>query len=619
MSNSTLETIEVPQENKYTEPLLFVPGEYRLSQVGRVYYLVAVMSLRDLVNQIKLVEDIPEEARVSWSLEELFQRDISWDRVQKELVNGYLKDSNKQSFFNSLTIALLPQKGLEIEEDYGEPELSPPAAYPSWEKIDVGNICIEYGPRRSIGVIRWHKDRIFPVAIDGQHRLAALKKYCEEGKDRLLLGDALDTKIPLIFLILDKSVGFKGRSKNLLVTLREIFIDLNRNARKVPQSRVILLEDLNIQAFCVRTLLAEKAREDFPHVLPLSMVIWQEDEWKFDADSKFSYAITSVLNLNDIVGFCLDVKPFEEIDPLDEPRVRTYVTQLSAKLELDTEIEASIKEHLELCIDRQDPFSFKDEHLAAFRKAFKEQWTSHITGVIREFTPYKKYLSEAKQIGAIDGMLADYLLLSKDKQERFKERKKAEDETFNPRLEIEKPLESLKDLKKNEWAFHVVFQKALFINLFRLETQKESLEIGEIGQSRNDFITWWLAQINKLYEHGVFYLNWKKRQGDLWRGIAKRPDNGTIQYSKVAANRISAFITISIWFNHTSTHDDVEAFANTLIEGDRRLPNIVRTAFTARGMVKDGLKTLISDSDELDDEELRKMIKAELVKRLKAI
>ena len=87
----------------------------------------------------------------------------------------------------------------------------------------------------------------------------------------------------------------------------------------------------------------------------------------------------------------------------------------------------------------------------------------------------------------------------------------------------------------------------------------------------------------------------------------------------MAANRISAFITISIWFNHTSTHDDVEAFANTLMEGDSRLPNIVRTAFTTRGMVKDGLKSLISDSDELDDEVLRKMIKAELVKRLKAI
>ena len=116
MLNSTLETFEAPQQNKYTDPLIFIPGEYTFSQVGRVPYLSSVMSLQDLVNQIQLVENIPEESRLDWSLEELFQRDISWDRVQTELVNGYLKDSNKLSFFNSLTIALLPQKGLEIEE-----------------------------------------------------------------------------------------------------------------------------------------------------------------------------------------------------------------------------------------------------------------------------------------------------------------------------------------------------------------------------------------------------------------------------------------------------------------------------------------------------------------------
>ena len=473
MSNSALETFKAPQQNKYTESLLFVPGEYRLSQAGQIPYLAAVMSLQDLVDQIKLVEDLPEESRLDWSLEELFQRDISWDRVQMDLVNGYLKDPNKLSFFNSLTIALLPQKGLEIEERYGKPESSPDAAYPDWEKIDVGNICVEYGPSRSIGVVRWHKERVFPVAIDGQHRLAALKKYYEEGKDHLTLGESIDTKIPLIFLILDERVGFKGRSENLIVTLREIFIDLNRNARRVPKSRLILLEDLNIQSFCVRTLLASKAKETSSDVLPLSLVVWQEDEAKFDAESKFSYAITSVLNLNEIVGSCLDVKPFEEIDRLDDSQVRTHVDQLNAKFELGTGIEASIKKHLELCIDRHDPFSFKDEHLTAFEQAFSEQWTSHITGVFREFTPYRKYLSAAKQIGAIDGMLADYLLLPEEKREKFKERKKAEEETFNPRLEIDDPLEKLKNLKKNEWAFYVVFQKALFINLFRFEAQKD--------------------------------------------------------------------------------------------------------------------------------------------------
>ena len=49
------------------------------------------------------------------------------------------------------------------------------------------------------------------------------------------------------------------------------------------------------------------------------------------------------------------------------------------------------------------------------------------------------------------------------------------------------------------------------------------------------------------------------------------------------------------------------------------MPNIVRNAFKGQGMVRDGLKTLISDSDELDDEELEKMVKEELAKRLKAI
>ena len=620
MSNRELETFKAPQQSKYTDPLVFVRGEYRLSQVGRVPYLVAVMSLQDLVNQIKLVEDIPEEARLDWSLEELFQRDISWDRVQTELVNGYLKDANRQSFFNSLTIALLPQKGLKIEESYGQPESSPTAIYSDWEKIDVGNICVEYGPDRSIGVVRWHKERVFPVAIDGQHRLAALKKYYEEEKDVLALGNSpkLDTKVPLIFLILDERVEFEGRSENLLRTLREIFIDLNKNARRVPKSRLILLEDLDIQSLCVRTLLASNAKETSSDVLPLSLVIWQEDEAKFDAESRYSHAITSVLNLNEIVHSCLAVKPFEEIDRLDGSQIRTYVAQLNAKLELDPEVEASIKAHLELCIDRQDPFSFKDDHLTALKQAFSEQWTSHITSVFREFTPYKKYLSEAKQIGAIDGMLADYLLLPEEKREKFEERKKAEHETFNPRLKIEDPLEKLKALKENEWAFYVVFQKALFINLFRLETQKESLELGEGVQSRDGFITWWMTQINALYERGVFDLHWKKGQRDLWRGLAKRPDNGTIQYSNAAANRISSFITISIWFNHASSAQDVNAFANSLIQSDSRLPNIVRTAFKGQGMVRSGLETLIGDSDELEDEELEKMVRAELVKRLKA-
>ena len=111
------------------------------------------------------------------------------------------------------------------------------------------------------------------------------------------------------------------------------------------------------------------------------------------------------------------------------------------------------------------------------------------------------------------------------------------------------------ELKKNEWAFYVVFQKAFFINFFQFEIQRESLFEDAEGETRESFLTWWLGQINALHARGVFNLDWKAGKGkaDLWRGIANNPASGTIQYSNAAVNRISSFMTIGIWFNYNPT------------------------------------------------------------------
>lgn len=618
MSNTAIETFVTPRENKYTEPLLFIPGKYTLSQIGQVPYFAAVMSLQDLVSQIKLVENIPEEARITWSLEELFQRDIDWERVENELVNGYLKDQNKLNFFNSLTIALLPQKDLKIEDCYGDPEYSPSSSYnnESWKKIDAGNICVEYSPDESIGLLRWHKERIFPVAIDGQHRLAALKQYC----DTLTPGvsNELNTKIPLIFLILDERVGFEQKQgKSLIGTLREIFIDLNKKARGVAKSRLILLDDLNIQSFCVRTLLASQVRDSSIDVLPLSMVTWRENDVKFDT----GYSITTVVNLEDIVDSCLDGASLDGASSLEENEVKKYIDKIKGKLELGIEVQNSINDHLQLCANRKEPFSFKTEHLDAFKEAFRSQWTPYIVQVFREFTPYKKYLSTAEEIQAIDGTLADYLLLSKENREKFKKFRQDKDKTFDPHVKIEEPLGKLQGCKENEWAFYVVFQKALFINLFEFDAQRQSLFEDTTGDTRESFLNWWLKQINELYEHGVFSLDWKARKGkaDLWRGIANNPASGTIQYSRAAVNRISSLMTIGIWFNYNPAQLDARKFVSSLTkEADIELPPIVQNTYPT---LKTGLTSLIKarmDTDEIDEQALEKKVKDELVKRLKA-
>ena len=618
MSRNELENFSALPQNKYTTPLLFVPGTYQLSQVGEVPYFSAVMPLQDLADQIKLVEEIPEEARFAWSLEQLFQRDIDWGRVKSDLLNGYLKDQNKLSFFNSLTIALLPQNGFKIEDCYGDPESSPPRCYESWTQTNVGNICVEFSPDRSIGVILWHKERVFPVAIDGQHRLAALKRYCEDLTPGV--SSELNTKIPLIFLILDERIGFKGNPENSFIdTLREIFIDLNRNARGVPKSRLILLDDLDIQSFCVRTLLASHAKDASLNTLPLSMVTWREDEAKFDS----GYSLTTVLNLNEIVGSCFGDVSLGTIEALEENQVRRYVDTIKAKLELDSEILQSIEEHLQLCVNRHDPFSFKTEHLNAIKEAFRLQWAPNIIRVFREFAPYSKYFSTATEIGAINNMLADYLLLSKENREKFTDRKKEDNKTFDPKNQIDIPLTKLQELKLDEWAFYVVFQKALFLNLFELEAQRESLFGGEIDETREGFLTWWLEQMNALHKRGVFNLKWKAQKGkaDLWLGIAKNPVSETIQYSKAASNRISSFITICLWFNNAPDSQDAEAFATSLIEdASAEFPKIVRNAF--QRTLRRGLESLVkaqTDTDEIDDKKLKRKVKGELVKRLKAI
>ena len=622
MPDTTLTSFVAEKKSKYTNELIFIPGEFTLSNGESLPYYAAVMPLEDLVKQIMLVEDLPQEVLLDWSLEELFQRDISWDRVNSDLVDRYLNDQDKLSFFNSLTIALLPKRGLTIEESYGEPDSEFEGREEGWDRIDVGNICIQFLTGQDLGVIQWNVDRIFPVAIDGQHRLAALKEYYDRRKKNLTLDSPeLKTKISLILLILDKRVGFRRSTDiTLIETLREIFIDLNKNARTVPKSRRILLEDQNIQSLCVRTLLAKKAKEYTGNELPLSIVTWREDEPKIDS----GHSITSVLNLDEIINHFFDRSSIDNIDTLDRNEIKKYVDTILGKLEMNEEMNEKINERINWCVGRIVPFSFEKEHRDSIEEAFLEQWKPHIVRIFHEFSPYKEYITTAQDIGAIDGALADYLFLSEEKRPEHIQQMNINDSKFNPDSEIHEPLRVLYSLKANKWAFQVVFQKALFINLFILDSQRDSLFNLLTFDSRFEYVNWWISQVNTLHDAGVFHLDWKAEKGkpDLWVGIANTLGTGTIQYTLTAVNRISSFITICMYFTCVQTQLELGKFVENLISIDDSIPTIVRNAFK---QVRAGILRMIKQKANLDGKEIideneeNKRIKQEIMKRLKPI
>ena len=74
--------------------------------------------------------------------------------------------------------------------------------------------------------------------------------------------------------------------------------------------------------------------------------------------------------------------------------------------------------------------------------------------------------------------------------------------------------------------------------------------------------------MNALHQQGIFSLYWKAEKGtaDLWLGIANNPGSGSIQHSQAAANRISSFMTICMYFKQIDIQEKINEFVDSLID-----------------------------------------------------
>ena len=102
----------------------FLSGAFRLSE-WTIPYFTTTMSLTQAATSLRLVGEFPGLERFSWKLDELFQRDVDWPRVQRQIL-PYLRAENQPQFFNFLTVALLPVAGSEIARAYDEQNWNPP-------------------------------------------------------------------------------------------------------------------------------------------------------------------------------------------------------------------------------------------------------------------------------------------------------------------------------------------------------------------------------------------------------------------------------------------------------------------------------------------------------------
>jgi len=344
-----------------------------------VSFLQSVMRPTEL-EKTTLISEIKGSER--WPVRNLFQREIDSKRVEKGLMK-YLSDPNKVRFFNPLTLTLLPMVGdgtevetqipfaekMTIEDDEREYEIlefpglfrfKHIVGYPEW------------------GSVQWNDAKVRVVAIDGQHRLSALKRLFLDPDVKNTNPDFLQWSIPVVILafhVLDKGKD----TRSVLEVVRNIFIYINKEAKKPNRSREILLSDESINALAVQELLQRSHENDLlpkeerdNRKMPLFFFDWRGEE----EDQKRISPVAAVKDVEEIYGW-----------------LENFI--LGADFGKDQEVA--------LGIQPTDPLKpvFLEKRVGAsgtvkVRQKLKNTVIGGIAYVLENFAPLRKYIEELR-------------------------------------------------------------------------------------------------------------------------------------------------------------------------------------------------------------------------------
>lgn len=549
---------------QYYLSLVFENISITLAEGISLPYFLCVMPIERAINELKIAEQVPASLEAKWSLKELFQREIDEDRILQDIIKSYLLDSKKLKFFNAITIVLMPKgEDEKIQDRFQDIEEDAPPPIPwdgsdredaQWnhseaKKADFGGVqFVSIGQQARL---RWDENKVLAVAVDGQHRLWALRTFREDKKFRggTLRATEKQTQIPVIFVLLHSKAGFDNTQSQVNHSIRsisrELFTDLNKNAKTVDRARELILDDKSIHARCVRTLLTDSTAQDAQDLLPLSLVRWQDDVNKFDN----SYYLNSLVHLDLLVKALLDLK--EPSDPMEERQIKTFIKDINQTLGIDgKEVEYEgrtlTQYYEEDCCDEdgnpQTPFSRLPEYyLESAIEGFKENFRPWLIKLLMDFKPYRNLLEYAREKNLIEGTFGQYQAQTAKHKNMLKEQEIAKDSDWFKR-EIITPQNEIADMKQNQWSFKAIFQKAIVRlgKIVEFDYKGEDNNLGTI----NDVLSF----LDTLYDKKILEVR-REIPGlplSLWTFIALNPGNQKIKVNKAVEDRI--FSILLLWY-----------------------------------------------------------------------
>lgn len=196
------------------------------ARMGNRDYYITKMSAFELSGQVSVASELQDWEELT--LEELYQRDLNSKRVMEDIA-PYLVNSPGR-FFGSIIVWILDPTALTFE--------------PVSRHIEV--LAAYAGAAESMGFLVLNANnggngRL--VALDGQHRLAALRAVVQGEVNGPFQNAVTNDEVAVIF-VKDKNVR----------DARDLFTVLNRSARKVSRSDVLIMGEVDGGAIVARRL-----------------------------------------------------------------------------------------------------------------------------------------------------------------------------------------------------------------------------------------------------------------------------------------------------------------------------------------------------------------------------
>lgn len=183
MSDQWSDEFSKEEVSSWTAPFTMIYGSYEWLNEHPIHYCLTCISIRNLWEDVRLMNEIPGVEK--WGFEALFQRVVREDWVS-QIKNGYLGDKNRFKFFPPVTIAILPciddvpQRSYEKDGDFEfdkdakqKYSANLPGISLKFPTVSTPNFP-EFG---TPAILKWDKKKYVAIAIDGQHRISALRKF----------------------------------------------------------------------------------------------------------------------------------------------------------------------------------------------------------------------------------------------------------------------------------------------------------------------------------------------------------------------------------------------------------------------------------------------------------